>query len=222
MAILGSNFLNGCNSIPGFIGGLSDTPSNPSRTTFEQSSAPTSWTKIIDAAYNNRALRVIGGANGTSLSPGGSTAFSSIFAESKALSPFAVTQQSSNISIQNPPTSYIQIQNSSSGFSVGNSTGTLETLRVHNHPYIRAPGSFGAGAAAATQRASPNGVVNVGTSAAGSGGQHSHGIAGQHSHPASAGGHIHPVTITQHGHTFTMTSRNFNLLYVDIIVCQKS
>lgn len=225
MATLGSNFLNGCNSIPGFMRGLAQNPGNPSlasRTIFEQSAAPSSWVKVTDAIYDNRALRVIGGIEGISLSPGGSTVFTSIFTASKSINPFNVTLESSNISVQ-AESGYITNQNINSNLSVQNVTGTNANLRVHNHPYLRAPGSFGAGASAATKRATPNGVFSVGTTNAGSNGQHSHGISnGQHNHPVSSGIHNHDVSITQHDHTFTMTGRNFELLYIDIIVCQKS
>jgi hypothetical protein len=225
MAILGSNFLNGCSSIPGFMRGLAENPGTPSlasRTIFEQSTAPSSWVKVTNASYNNRALRVIGGIEGRSLSPGGSTVFTSIFTASKSLSPFDVTLASSNISVQ-AESGYITSQNTDSNLSVQNVAGTNANMRSHNHPYLRAPGSFGAGAAAATQRATPNSVVTVGTTNRGAGGQHNHGISdGQHNHPVSPGNHAHPVSITQHDHTFTMTGRNFALLYIDIIVCQKS
>ncbi len=231
MAILGSNFLNGCNSIPGFMRGLAQNPGTPSlasRTIFEQTNAPfgptapSSWVKVTDVLYNNRALRVIGGIEGIPLSPGGSTVFTSIFTASKSLSSFDVTLASSNISVV-AESGYITSQNTDSNLSVQNVTGTDANLRTHNHAYLRAPGSFGAGAAAATQRATPNSVVTVGTSNEGSGGQHNHGISdGLHNHPVSPGNHTHPVTITQHDHTFTMTGRNFELSYIDIIVCQKS
>jgi len=226
MAILGSNFLNGCDSIPGFIGGLADYPSNPELaaiTLFEQSAAPTSWTKIIDAAYDNRALRVVGGSNGLVLNPGGSTGstFTAIFSNPKAIPVFAINLEPSNISVQ-PATGYITIQNSGSNFAVENTGSSFANLRSHTHPYLRAPGAAGQNAAAATQRACPTAVVTVGTTQAGSGGQHAHGISdGQHAHPASPGAHAHPVTITQHGHQYTMTGRNFELLYVDVIACRK-
>jgi hypothetical protein len=226
MAILGSNFLNGCNSIPGFIGGLADYPTNPSLaaiTFFVQNAAPTSWTKIVDAVYNNIALRVVGGSNGSALNPGGSSGstFTSIFSSSRALPVFAVTQQSSNISVQ-PASGYITIQNSPSNFQVQNDGSSTANLRSHSHPYLRAPGTYGPNAAASTQRAVPNQVVTVGTSSGGGNGSHNHGISdGQHNHPSSPGDHIHPVTITQHAHQFTMTSRNFELSYVDVIACRK-
>ena len=67
MAVLGATNLTGCNSIPDFIAG-------GSLVTFQQTSAPTSWTK--QTSHNNKALRVVSGTAGS----GGSTAFTSVFA----------------------------------------------------------------------------------------------------------------------------------------------
>lgn len=54
MAILGSTTLTGCSSIPSFI--AADT-----KMLFQQSSAPTSWTKVTDSNYNNIGLRIVTG-----------------------------------------------------------------------------------------------------------------------------------------------------------------
>lgn len=67
MAVLGATNLTGCNSIPDFIAA-------GSLVTFQQTSAPTSWTK--QTTHNDKALRVVSGT----ASSGGSTAFSSVMA----------------------------------------------------------------------------------------------------------------------------------------------
>jgi hypothetical protein len=67
MAVLGSTSLTGCNSIPDFIAG-------GSLMLFQQTTAPTNWTK--GTTHNNKALRVVTGT----ATPGGSTAFTSVFA----------------------------------------------------------------------------------------------------------------------------------------------
>ena len=67
MAVLGSTSLTGCDSIPSFIAA-------GSLVTFQQTSAPTSWTK--QTTHNDKALRVVTG----SASSGGTTAFSSVMA----------------------------------------------------------------------------------------------------------------------------------------------
>jgi hypothetical protein len=67
MAVLGATNLTGCNSIPDFIAG-------GSLVLFQQTTAPTSWTK--QTTHNNKALRVVSGT----ATPGGSTAFTTVFA----------------------------------------------------------------------------------------------------------------------------------------------
>ena len=67
MAVLGATNLTGCNSIPDFIAG-------GSLVLFQQTTAPTSWTK--QTTHDNKALRVVTGT----ATPGGSTAFSTVFA----------------------------------------------------------------------------------------------------------------------------------------------
>ena len=67
MAVLGSTTLTGCNSIPDFI-------ATGSLTLFQQTSAPTSWTK--QTTHNDKALRVVSGA----ASSGGTFGFSAVFA----------------------------------------------------------------------------------------------------------------------------------------------
>jgi hypothetical protein len=64
-----SDASNGCR-----IAGTSDFPSG-TRMPFQQTAAPTGWTKDTNAAYNDAAIRSTTGTVGT----GGSTAFSSVF-----------------------------------------------------------------------------------------------------------------------------------------------
>ena len=45
MAILGLDTLSGCSSIPSFLGGSADTPSNPTKTIFHNTNAPLNWVK---------------------------------------------------------------------------------------------------------------------------------------------------------------------------------
>ena len=66
MAVLGSTTLTGCNSIPDFIG-------TGFLMLFQQTSAPTGWTK--QTTHNDKALRVVSGT----VSPGGTYSFSAVF-----------------------------------------------------------------------------------------------------------------------------------------------
>lgn len=57
------------------------------RMIFQQTSAPTGWTKEIGAAYNDIALRVVTGV----VASGGTAVFSSVFAASKSTDAFTLT-----------------------------------------------------------------------------------------------------------------------------------
>lgn len=99
MAILGSTTLTGCDSIPSFIAGGTVM-------LFEQTSAPTSWTK--KTTHNNKALRVV---NGT-VAPGGSITFTSAFAS-------------------RTPSGTVSV--SVSGGTVGSTTLTTPQIPSHTH-----------------------------------------------------------------------------------------
>jgi len=57
------------------------------RLLFQQTAAPTGWTKEISAAYNNVALRIVTGSVGN----GGTHAFTSVFSASKSTDAFTLT-----------------------------------------------------------------------------------------------------------------------------------
>lgn len=137
MAVLGSTNLTGCNSIPDFIAG-------GSLVTFQQTSAPTSWTK--QTTHDNKALRVVSGT----ATPGGSTAFTSVFAS-------------------RTPAGSVSV--SVSGGSVGDTTLITSQIPSHSHPQ-GCVDSTPAGVA------EPSGSVTNGvqssTGPAGSDGVHSH------------------------------------------------
>jgi hypothetical protein len=139
MAILGATSLTGCNSIPDFIAA-------GSRMLFEQSTAPTSWTKDA-TSHNNKALRVVTGT----AAPGGSTAFTTVFAS-------------------RTPTGSVSGSNSGGGVSAH----TLSTAQIpsHTHDYtIRqgpSPAGLGGGNVAAANTAATTGT--------GGGQSHTHGF----------------------------------------------
>ncbi len=97
MAVLGSTSLTGCNAIPDFI-------ASGSLMLFQQTSAPTGWTK--QTTHNDKALRVVSGT----ATPGGSTVFTSVFAS-------------------RTPAGTISV----SGGSVGNTTLTTPQIPSHSH-----------------------------------------------------------------------------------------
>ena len=133
MAVLGSTSLTGCNSIPDFIAG-------GSLMLFQQTTAPTNWTK--GTTHNNKALRVVTGT----ATPGGSTAFTSVFAS-------------------RTPAGSVSV----SGGTVGNHTLTTPQIPSHTHP----AGASAASASNTPAVSSTRAVVGT-TGATGSDGQHSH------------------------------------------------
>lgn len=106
MAVLGSTSLTGCNSIPDFIAA-------GSLMLFQQTASPTSWTK--QTTHNNKALRVVTGT----ASPGGTTAFTTVFASRTPAGSVSVSGS---------------VSGSNSGGSVGNTTLSTAQIPSHSHP----------------------------------------------------------------------------------------
>ena len=136
MAVLGSTSLTGCNSIPDFIAG-------GSLMLFQQTTAPTNWTK--GTTHNNKALRVVTGT----ATPGGSTAFTSVFAS-------------------RTPAGSVSV----SGGTVGNHT--LSTPQIPNHTHPQGCVNSTNAVSATPQSSSITNGVQTATGAAGGDGAHSH------------------------------------------------
>lgn len=114
MAVLGATSLTGCNSIPDFIAG-------GSLVTFQQTSAPTSWTK--QTSHDNKALRVVSGVAGS----GGSTVFTSVFT-SRSISGHTLSEgemPSHRHTIQSPV--HDTGSSASQGFPAGNNHNSFRT-----------------------------------------------------------------------------------------------
>jgi len=220
MSLLGATSLTGCNSIPDFI-------SAGSVVLFQQTSAPTSWTKIT--AHNNKALRVVNGTAGS----GGSTAFTSVFTSRPvsgsiaqvdapivqataggtiADATVAVNQTTAGGSIA---TAQVIINQGNVSVNAADSRGsvgdhTLNTTRIPGHthtianyptgPGVEASGSFTEG----TRNPGPT-TNSPASSSTGGGGSHSHPWTGSpHTHTTVAHSHATPV----HNHGFTGTAHN--------------
>ncbi len=220
MAILGTTSLTGCDSIPQFI-------DIGTIMVFHQSAAPaSSWTKLTDTARNDIALRVIGGLDGTVLSPFNTgSPFTTVFTSTKGLGIVPLTPSPAAITIADA-SGYLTSLNSGSAASIGGPGNiSTATLRSHSHPYLRAPASFFEASGVSQPNRSPTqtGLIGLTSGGAGSNGGHTHGVSdGQHLHPMSPGIHDHAVTDPAHTHTFTMTQRNFDITYVDVILCSKN
>jgi len=131
MAVLGSTSLTGCNSIPSFIPAAT-------KVVWQQTAAPTSWTK--DVTHNNKALRVVTGT----ATPGGSTAFTSVFASR----PLSATVGSTTLNTTQIPshthtyTRYtsLRIREPNGGSQCWNGTSTATSGATggglgHSHPF---------------------------------------------------------------------------------------
>lgn len=200
MALLSGTVLSNCYYIPEFI-------APGSKMMFENSSAPTSWTK--DTTYNNSALRVVNGTIGN----GGSTSFSTILTTTPVSGTVSSVQ------------SGITFNQNLSGSSIGQSspapgsTGAgPATYPPHTHSYT---------AAVYTPLGLPgaNSRRNRATATMGSIGQnqqHSHTLTlGAHSHTLTDVQHGHSVTESDHNHTHSSTAQNFDVLYRDVILATK-
>lgn len=191
MAVLGSTSLTGCNSIPDFI-------ASGSLVLFQQTSAPINWTK--QTTHDNKALRVVTGT----ATPGGSTAFTAVFASRTPAGTVTVT-----------------------GGTVNQYTLAAGDIPSHSHP----GGGTSAGYILTSPNAYfPSSYQNVivppatfittpsqapvtppihNTFQPSSTGQNSP-ANGQHSHPFTAG-----------SGSFSGAAQDFAVQYVDVIICSK-
>jgi len=224
MAILGSNFLSGCGSIPNFI-------ATGSRMVFEQTNAPghnppaapTSWTKETNAAFNDVALRVVTGPAGS----GGGLPFISVFPNSpKGLSGVPLAGPSNlQVEASGP---ILALQPSPAAVSMTATPLSTPQMISHTHPYQqRATGQNPNAAGQLSTRtadATTNQTPIPSSSSYGGGIGHAHGIQdqGHAGHPVNPGSHGHGVNPVNHTHQFSMTARDFRLLYMDVIICTKN
>lgn len=227
MAILTVDSLTGCSSIPSFMGGSADTPSNPTISTFWQTSAPTSWTKVT--TWDNRGLRVIGASNGTPITTGGTLPFTQTFT-SRSVGPGnsgsqnLVGTQITQATISAPAatgdmqqftttTANTTINGTQTAAHAGHTFPVAQVLQSNT---VTSPAPVISCANAPTPSTTGNPTVG----------------AAAHNHPISAP-HTHPVTIVQHSHNSSPTAQgshlhaysgsyDFSVLYVDVILATKN
>jgi len=232
MAILTVDSLIGCSSIPDFFQGTADG-SNPTKTIFYNSTSPTSWTK--DTTHDDKALRVIGGSEGTTLAPGGSTPFASVFASRSASSGgsgFFAVGPSISIQSQFVPVSpgntggvlYVSNSNSSTNGVTSNVTLSTDQINPHTHPYTAYPGSGSTGTTVAPQarrgvnQTSRDSAVRSPLGAS----SHNHPVTFAHTHSIQQNSHTHTLSSSQHAHPSSSVSADFRILYVDVIIATKN
>lgn len=215
MAILGSTTLTGCGFIPEFIG-------PGSRMIFQQTSAPLNWTKVT-TGINDRAIRIIGGANATGLTPGGQLAFSTVFVANKA-SPFNVNPSTirPGANTTGPASAYVTVGQGSSNFAMTTNALENNAMVSHFHQYETYVNITTVTGSPTTRLPTTTRNVAFNFNPRGSQLGHSHTVNNNlHSHGYTGAAHSHVLTGTDHNHLVTMTGRDFNLLYVDVVVCSK-
>jgi hypothetical protein len=213
MAILSLDTLSGCNSIPGFISGAADAGVT-SRMIFQQTSAPTSWTKDT-TTHNNKSLRIV---NTTTLTPGGTQPFTAIFT-SRAVAG-TVAQQVTGVTVQGNSAG-VTITAAQSGITVQGHTLTTAQIPAHTHVYnisLR-PSPRRSGPLTTADFPAPS----LSFDARGGSGSHTHPISeGNHNHPITNPAHPHGRTDPQHNHVFVGTAQDFAVTYVDVIIASKN
>lgn len=224
MATLTIDSLLNCNFIPDFI-------DSGNRMIFNNTAAPTSWTKDT-TSHNNKALRVTTGTAAPGPTAPGSLTFSQVFPATNkpvggtispvasagvAVNQFAVGSLSSgliNVITQSP-------------ISIQNRTLAISQIVSHGHSVQRFPDADSIGCQATTPGPPVTGR-NLGTLSTGNPNGpigHGHGLPGgsQHSHTVTSTQHQHPITnVGAHTHPFTTTAQDFDILYADVIICIKN
>jgi hypothetical protein len=196
---------------------------------FSSSGAPSSWTKE-SSLNNNRALRL---TTGTVTPFGSGTVFSTVFpATNKPIAgSINLANATDTFSQATVPVAALGQFDIRPQLSINAHTITLGETHLHNHTYQQRPGSR----TTLNTETSPdprncvrntNETANTAQSPLGST-SHTHTIpplfGGQHSHPVTVTAHGHPLSSSgPHNHGFTTTAQNFNIKYVDIIICIKS
>jgi len=202
------------------------------RMIFYQKAAPTGWTKVT-TSVDNKALRVVSGDGGGS---GGSNSFTSTFAASRSV-PLLRHNHGASMTEEG---SHVHSAETDDAGDHNHEASTLDAGE-HNHDVDETAHNHGKGTLEGDERTlvdsnkvfqyggdavGAHGYSNSGVSISGSTGSSSTGISlednGEHNHTVSvesAGEHNHTITIDQEG--TTGASMDFEVQYLDVIICQK-
>ena len=220
---------------------ISEAQAFPSGTKmiFNQTSAPTGWTKVT-SSVDNKALRVVSGTVGS----GGNQSFGTVFASRNLTANAGNTTQGGNISVANATQGgNISVGNTTAGGNVsissvstsGNvNSHTLTTSEIPSHSHRTYAGPSGnnniyGSEPAANMVNTNNGGTRLGPyyggsqytfplDSGGNGGGHSHGFTGSsHTHNGSLSGtaHNHNATFSgsahSHNATFSGSAHNHSI-----------
>ena len=172
--------------------GTVDVFSSGTKMLFQQTAAPTGWTK--DTTHDNKALRVVTGTAST----GGSVAFTTAFA-SQAVSGSIANATATNIA-------------ATQGGTVGNTTLSTAQMPNHSHSIQRGGSEANSGGNGGIFNLQLNSGTNFSTT-------QTEGSTNAHNHSFSGDSHNH--TQNAHNHTFTGTAINLAVSYVDLIIATK-
>lgn len=197
--------------------GIADSFVAGTKMLFQQTAAPTGWTK--DLTHNNKALRVVTGT----ASSGGTVAFDTAFASksvSGSINSVTVTGTVGNtsLSIANLPShdhgasGLTFTGNALGGHSHGNDNGTGFLIAGPDNGPANNFGATGSNAA----------FFSINTTSSVSAGTPSGSIGGTTASTGSGSAHGHSLTMDSHGHTFTGTAINLDVQYVDLIIATKN
>lgn len=164
---------------------------------FQQTAAPTGWTK--QTTHNDKALRLVTGT----ASSGGTTAFSTVFASRTPAGNIGNTTATGNIS------------NTTDTGNIGSTTLAESQIPSHVHGI-----SAWANSGGSTRRPS-NGAITTINNGLTTPGTEATGGSGSHNHSLTMNAHNHTFTGTAHNHTFTGTAMDFSVQYVDLIIAAK-
>lgn len=176
------------------------------RMIFQQSAAPTGWTKETNSGYNNTALRFVTGniANKTN-----GKAFTTCMATGRAT---ANATQGGTIGNQ---TATGTISKVTAGGTVGNRALSIAQLPAHAHDSVWQWAQSGNSNLYASYGPATN---KVSTGETGSGSNHNHSFTGsEHQHTFTGSAHNHTFTGSSHSHTIDL-----DINYIDCIIASKA
>ena len=201
---------------------------------FQQTAAPTGWTKVT-SDVDNRALRVVSGTAGS----GGSNAFTNTLADRGINANAGNTTQGGNISVANTTAGgNVSISSTSTSGNVNSHTLSTNEMPSHSHGTALANrgsnrtngngtgllsnsweyGGYGTGRGSYNEDAPTNNT--------GGGGSHSHGFSGSsHTHNGTLSGsaHTHNATFSgsAHNHSISVGNLDMAVQYLDVIIASK-
>ena len=186
-----------------------DAFASGTRLLFQQTTAPTGWTK--DTTQNDKAIRVVSGAVGT----GGTTAFSSVFTSRTPAGTIGSTTSTGSVGA------------TTDTGTVGDTALSIAQIPAHDH--FVASATTGSGTLTNTNylRQAFDGTTNLDYSLKGFSTAPTIGLTSQsgsgstHTHSLTMNSHSHSLSMNAHNHSFSGTAMDFAVQYVDVIIAQK-